>query len=77
MVAKELQSKKITISPELHTTARNLQEQAEWFKDAIKDPREWDVSGMEDCIKYMESNVTKLEMLDHKLIAKCAKKYTR
>jgi hypothetical protein len=76
-VAEELQSPEISISPELRTAAGSLQEQAVWFEDAIKDPNEWDVGGMEDCIKYMESNVRKLKTSNHKLIAKCAKKYAR
>lgn len=76
-VATKLQAQKIPISSELRAAARSLQEQAEWFKDAIKDPSEWDVRGMEDCINYMKHNVTKLETSDHKLIVECAQKYAR
>jgi hypothetical protein len=74
-VAKQLKSSKI--SPELCTAAHSLQEQAEWFVDAIQDESEWDVSGMENCIQYMASNVNKLETSNHKLIAECVRKYAR
>jgi hypothetical protein len=77
VVATELQAKKIPISMELRTAARSLKEQAEWFEDAIKDPTQWDVSGMEDCIKFMEPNVRKLKTSEHELIVKCAQDHAR